>query len=346
MRLIEKVWFKQHRAKWLIVPLLLPFSLLFFLLSSCRRLAYRMGFFSSIKMDVPVIVVGNIGVGGNGKTPVTLYLVERLKAQGKKVGVVSRGYGSDAPYYPYQVNEQSTAEQAGDEPLLIFQRCNVPVVIGSDRIAGCHLLIEQGCEIIIADDGMQHYRLARTVELLVIDGKRLFGNGLLLPAGPLRELPTRMQKVDGIVINGESHFCELYANVQAPIFELMLTAKQLVHIRTGGSITVADFLAKHTAQPINAIAGIGAPERFFSTLSAYGFKLGKTQGFIDHQNFTSEDLSLFSAEVPLLMTEKDAVKCREFAGENYWYLPVDATFSNEQHVNEIDTILVQAFNKK
>ena len=232
MRLIEKVWFQGHPAKWLLVPLLLPLMLLFMLLSFTRRLAYRIGLLKQVKVSVPVVVVGNIGLGGNGKTPMVLYLVQHLSDKGLKVGVVSRGYGSKAPHYPYQVNSKSSAEQAGDEPLLIFQRSGVPVVIGADRIQGCQLLIEQGCELIIADDGLQHYRLARDFEFVVVDGKRLFGNGLLLPAGPLRETKNRIKRADCVIVNGETNWQTTAENLLIPVLTMQLSASKLVNVKT------------------------------------------------------------------------------------------------------------------
>ena len=333
MRLIEKVWFQHHPAQWLMVPLLLPLTAIFALLSTCRRFAYNLGLFKSIKVSVPVVVVGNIGIGGNGKTPLTLYLVQQLIEQGVKVGVVSRGYGSKAPYYPYTVCAESRAEQAGDEPLLIFQRTGVPVVIGADRIAGCESLITQGCEIIIADDGLQHYRLRRDLELIVVDGKRLFGNGLLLPAGPLRETTARMNKADYVIVNGENALTKALANITKPILTMSLKATKVINVKTGKVIELETFLAgdiynsnKPSSKNVNAIAGIGDPQRFFNTLEQCGFSLDNTKGFIDHQAFSANDLTRFSDDVPLLMTEKDAVKCTGFAQDNYWYLPVDASF--------------------
>jgi tetraacyldisaccharide 4'-kinase len=330
MRLIEKVWFQGHTAKWLMVPLLLPLTFIFALLSFLRRLAFQLGLFKQIKMSVPVVVVGNIGIGGNGKTPVTLYLVEKLTAQGLKVGVVSRGYGSKAPYYPYQVSDVSTAEQAGDEPLLIFQRSGVPVVIGADRIKACQYLIEQGCELIIADDGLQHYRLARDFEFVVVDGKRLFGNGLLLPAGPLRESTRRINSADCVIVNGETSWQKQASTVAMPVLTMQLKASKVVNVKSGMSVELDIFLAQNLASDkhVNALAGIGDPKRFFNTLEQVGFTIETAKGFVDHQAFAAHDLQQFPSDMALLMTEKDAVKCASFAQENYWYLPVDAVFSN------------------
>ena len=343
MRLIEKVWFQGHPAKWLIVPLLLPLSILFAVLSFLRRLAYQVGLFKQIKMSVPVVVVGNIGIGGNGKTPVTLYLVEKLTEQGIKVGVVSRGYGSKAPHYPYQVTDESSAETAGDEPLLIFQRSGAPVVIGADRIQACQCLIDLGCEIIIADDGLQHYRLARDFEFIVIDGKRLFGNGLLLPAGPLRETINRITRADCVILNGLTTWQKQVSAFALPVLTMVLKASQVINVKSGESVELETFLAQNLAMDkrINAIAGIGDPQRFFNTLEQVGFILSSVQGFIDHQAFSEDDLAPFSSDIPLLMTEKDAVKCASFAQEHYWYLPVDAEFTTHENGESIATVVTK-----
>lgn len=343
MRLIEKVWFEDHPAKWWMLPLLLPLMVLFAALSFIRRWLYKLGLLTSVKVPVPVVVVGNIGIGGNGKTPVTLYLVEQLTAQGIKVGVVSRGYGSKAPHYPYQVSNESTAEQAGDEPLLIFERTGVNVVIGSDRVAGCRQLVAQGCELIIADDGLQHYRLARDFEFIVVDGKRLFGNGLLIPAGPLRETTSRISTVDCVIVNGESSWQKHLNEITKPVLSMQLSANKVVNVKSGQSIGIDVFLAEYLNEDhtVNALAGIGDPKRFFNTLEGYGFKLLKAQGFIDHQAFEREDLTPFSTDIPLLMTEKDAVKCASFAQENYWYLPVDAVFEKNLSSANVSTVIAR-----
>lgn len=343
MRLIEKVWFEGHKAKRWLVPLLLPFSLLFLLLSSLRRLLFKFGIKSSIKVNCPVVIVGNIGVGGNGKTPVVLFLVDQLTKQGIKVGVLSRGYGGSAPHYPYLLTDKSTAKESGDEPALIFQRCNIPVVVGADRIEAANKLIEQGCQIIISDDGLQHYRLRREYELLVVDAKRLFGNGLLLPAGPLRERTTRLNSVNRIILNdieGIAADNPNLVNSKSPINNMQLQAERVINLKTGEERTLAAFINE---QPqINAIAGIGDPQRFFNYLVKLGFDINKHQGFIDHQAYNE---SLFASidsnedKMSLLMTEKDAVKCKIFAQEHWWYLPVDAVFSPKDSEEIIGDIL-------
>lgn len=337
MRLIEQVWFKKHRAKYWLVPLLLPLSALFYLLSLLRRLAFKLGVLKSFNVDAPVIVVGNIGVGGNGKTPVVVHLVELMKTLGFKPGVISRGYGGKADTYPYLLDDSSTSIQAGDEPILIYQRCHVPVVVGADRVANAKWLITQGCNVVISDDGLQHYRLQRDIELIIVDAKRLFGNGLLLPAGPLREGKWRLQQADLVIFNGAYVTSNNNKNIESLL--MTLTGNELIHIKSGEKLLLTEFIK--TWHSVNAIAGIGDPQRFFDTLKTLGFNIIKQQGFIDHKNFTLDDLNQFKTDLPLLMTEKDAVKCQSFAQDNWWYLPVRAQFSEQD-----EQALMQYIKKK
>ena len=338
MRLIEKVWFHNHRAKYWLVPLLLPLTGIFYLLSMIRRLAFSIGLSKSYQVSKPVIVVGNIGVGGNGKTPVVLYLVELAKTLGLKPGVISRGYGSVAEVYPYLLNETSTTREAGDEPILIYQRCKVPVVVGADRVANAQMLVAQGCDIIISDDGLQHYRLKRELEIIVIDGKRLFGNNLLLPAGPLREGVWRLRHADMLIYNGRKP--EQHTNSNTASLLMALAANEVVQIKTGKKIPLDMFIKQW--QSVNGVAGIGDPQRFFDTLAGLGFELEKQQGFVDHKDFTLDDFNQFKTDLPLLMTEKDAVKCHSFAQDNWWYLPVNAQFCEQDEralLNMLQTIV-------
>lgn len=325
MRLIEKVWFKNHHAKYWLVPLLLPLTGIFYLVSIVRRFFFRLGLFKSYKIDVPVIVVGNISVGGNGKTPVVIHLVELVKILGFKPGVISRGYGGKADIYPYLLNENSTTQQAGDEPILLYQRCGIPVVVGADRVANAQKLIDQGCDIVISDDGLQHYRLQRDIELIIVDAKRLFGNGLLLPSGPLREGFWRLKKADLVIYNGEGF--PPSSNTTHQSLLMTLVGNELINIKSGEKRSLADFFQQ--GRSVNAIAGIGEPQRFFDTLQSLGFDLVRHQGFIDHKDFTLNDFTQFKTDLPLLMTEKDAVKCHEFVQKNWWYLPVSAQFSTQ-----------------
>ena len=301
--------------------------IVFFYLVLFDAFAFGLGLLKSYSVDKPVIIVGNIGVGGNGKTPVVIHLVELVKILGFKPGVISRGYGGKAEIYPYLLSDSSTTEQAGDEPILIFKRCHVPVVVGSDRVANAQKLIELGCDVIISDDGLQHYRLQRDLEIIVVDGKRLFGNGLLLPAGPLREGTSRLNNTDIVIFNGEPIARDDDCQISGKSSLMTLVATKLCHIQTGKEVCLSNFLVNNVK--VNAIAGIGSPQRFFDTLQYLGFNLLNQQGFIDHKNFISNDFNQFKNDLPLLMTEKDAVKCQGFARDNWWYLPVDAQFSEQ-----------------
>ncbi|XQW84005.1 tetraacyldisaccharide 4'-kinase [Thalassotalea piscium] len=338
MRLIEKVWFNRHPAKWLLVPLLLPLTCVFYILSRrLRILSYRIGMTPSYKAALPVVVVGNIGIGGNGKTPVVIYLIEQCQQLGIEVGVISRGYGGRAPHYPYLLDNTSTAKESGDEPFLIYQRCKVPVVVGSDRVASAQVLSEQGCQLIIADDGLQHYRLARDIEVIVIDGKRLFGNGFLLPAGPLREGTSRLKSTHHLIVNGDIHASE---QVPFPYARMQLKGSQIVNLVSGQRLSIEDFNKQY--DKINAIAGIGDPQRFFTTLSTLGLTVDNCKGFVDHHSYNQSSFDTFDKSIPLLMTEKDAVKCYSFAQKHWWYLPVDANFTGKEIdslINEIQCLL-------
>ncbi|WP_448566597.1 tetraacyldisaccharide 4'-kinase [Thalassotalea ganghwensis] len=337
MRLIEKVWFQRHPAQWLLIPLLLPLTALFYLLTLARRWLYNNKFKRVIKCEVPVVVIGNIGVGGNGKTPLTIYLIEKLSALGIKVGVISRGYGGSAPHYPYLVNEQSTALEAGDEPILIYKRTGACVAVGADRIASVKLLTEQGCQLVLADDGLQHYRLHRDLEVVVVDAKRKFGNGLLLPAGPLREGQWRLATANYVVLNGQGELSTTHQpKIKRPLLKMSLNGYSVTNLVSGETLPIAAFIKQHSK--VNAIAGIGDPQRFFDTLSKLGFIIEQKKGFTDHQAFTLAQLSDFSEQTPLLMTEKDAVKCQRFALENWWYIPVDASFEHNGGADLVDDI--------
>jgi len=336
MRLIEQIWFKapqKNTLKGLFVQLfllfLLPFSVLFWLISTLRRKAYQYGVFTQIQPNVPVIVVGNISVGGNGKTPMVLWLIQQCQVLGFTVGVISRGYGGKAQHYPLILDSTITTAQAGDEPVMIYQRTGVKIAVGSDRIASVEQLTKQGCDLIISDDGLQHYRLGRTIELAIVDGKRGFGNQLLIPAGPLREDLWRLKTVDHIIVNGKKQELEQTTPLAASLktIEMTLKASYFVNMVSGERLSINTFL--QTYSKVNAIAGIGAPQRFFDTLTTNHFGIEKQQAFVDHYAYSAQDFSTFSAHLPLLMTEKDSVKCQSFAQKHWWYLAVDAQFNDE-----------------
>ncbi|WDE03804.1 tetraacyldisaccharide 4'-kinase [Thalassomonas viridans] len=330
MRLIEKVWFFRHPARYVLVPVLLPLTLLFALVSGLRRLAYRLGLKKTGHIGKPVIVVGNIGIGGNGKTPVVIFLVNLCRSLGLTPGVISRGYGGKAASYPYLLDDNSTPEVAGDEPVLIYQRCRVPVAVGADRIASGRLLAGLGCDILIADDGLQHYRMPRQLELIVVDGKRRFGNGLLLPAGPLREGKWRLKQAGCIVYNGvaEDNLGREKVHGTAENISMLLAPTAVRRLTSDEQVPLTEFLQQYPK--VNAMAGIGDPGRFFTTLTTQGFVLNRAQGFNDHHDFSAGEFEIFDDDFPLLMTEKDAVKCRAFAKDNMWFVPVDAMIPERQ----------------
>lgn len=312
---MNKIWFKKTVFYYLMWPLLWPLSLIYRLVSHSRRKSYLKGKKPSYRARVPVVVVGNLTAGGNGKTPTVIWLVEQLLAQGYKPGVVSRGYGGKAPQYPLLVDNETSTHHCGDEPKLIHQRTGSPVCVDPNRSQAVKTLLAN-CEIdvVITDDGLQHYALARDVEFVVVDGVRRFGNHKLLPLGPLRESISRLTKVDFIVTNGG-------IPKQGEI-AMSLKPDLAINLMSGETRRVVEL------ENLVAMAGIGHPPRFFATLQAMGAKLIAQEGFADHKAFSQSDIKALSAKGKhLIMTEKDAVKCREFAQENWWYLPVSAEIS-------------------
>ncbi|HCV39466.1 tetraacyldisaccharide 4'-kinase [Pseudomonas vlassakiae] len=302
-------WYAGHPA----LALLRPLEALYRRVVMRKRARFLSGESASYRAPVPVIVVGNITVGGTGKTPMILWLIEHCRRQGLKVGVVSRGYGAKPPHYPWRVEASQPAAQAGDEPLLIVQRTDVPLMIDPDRSAAVKaLLASEPLDLILCDDGMQHYRLARDLELVLIDAARGLGNRRCLPAGPLREPAERLQDADAVLFNGASED-------RAEGFALRLQPSALVNLRSGERRGLDHFPA---GQRLHAVAGIGNPQRFFNTLLGLNWQ-PVPHPFADHAQFSAESLA-FSPALPLVMTEKDAVKCRAFAADDWWYLAVEA----------------------
>ncbi|MEJ5072324.1 tetraacyldisaccharide 4'-kinase [Enterobacter ludwigii] len=312
--MIARIW-SGESPLWL---LLLPLSWLYGLVSGAIRLSYRLGIKKAWRAPVPVAVVGNLTAGGNGKTPVAIWLVEQLQQHGIKAGVVSRGYGGKAAHYPLLLTSDTTPDEAGDEPVLIYQRTGVPVAVSPSRSDAVQaLLAAHDLQIIITDDGLQHYRLARDVEIVVIDGVRRFGNGWWLPAGPMRERASRLKSVDAVIVNG--------GVPRAGEIPMQLRPGMAVNLKTGEKRSVS------LLSDVVAMAGIGHPPRFFATLESCGVQPVKTVALGDHQALSAADVqAIATRKQTLVMTEKDAVKCRAFAEENWWYLPVDAVFDDEQ----------------
>lgn len=292
---------------------LAPFSKLYSYQVVKRRQAYLNGKKEVYRAPVPVIVVGNITVGGTGKTPLILWLIAFCQAKGLAVGVVSRGYGARPPAYPWRVTAEQTADLAGDEPLLIVKRTQVPLVIDPKRPnAVKELLATEQLDLILCDDGLQHYQLARDLELVMMDSARGLGNGFCLPMGPLREPASRLETVDAVLYNGAEHDT-------ADGFAMQLKPQCFVNLLTGEQQPLTYFFDKPTI--INAVAGIGNPERFFNSLLALDFDIIQ-HAFGDHALYDAHKLN-FNNDFPVVMTEKDAVKCKAFAKQNWWYLKVD-----------------------
>ena len=318
-RWAEDIWYKDP----FIGAWLMPLGFLFSDAARFRRFLYRIGLLKTHKLPVPVIVVGNITVGGTGKTPLIIWMARLLKEAGYRPGIISRGYGGRAEQWPQWVDSNSDAAVVGDEALLIARQTSCPMAVGPLRVDSARLLLERSdCNVILSDDGLQHYALARDIEIAVIDGERRFGNGYCLPAGPLREPINRLESVDFKVVNGTPYEDKEIA--------MQLVGDQAVNLVNGQHKPLAEFRDVEC----HAVAGIGNPERFFSLLAQAGLSC-KTHSFPDHYPFQPGDI-VFNDDAPVLMTEKDAVKCNAFAGQQHWAVPVTAELSpgfSEQLLN-------------
>jgi tetraacyldisaccharide 4'-kinase len=303
---VTKLWYRPSAG--FLAYVLLPLSWVFGLLVALRRWLYRTGKLSSYRLPAPVIVVGNITVGGTGKTPLVIWLANYLRGLGYKPGIISRGYGGTMYRKFHRVESTDSPYMVGDEALLLARHCHSPVMIGADRVVVARALLEQAeCNVIISDDGLQHYRLERDIEIAVVDGARRFGNQLLLPAGPLREPVSRLRSVDFVIINGDEGDSE---------FSMRLFPVELISIKNQQVMPLSRF----SKQKVHAIAAIGNSERFFETLRKAGLEV-IPHSFPDHYQFSAEDIH-FDSAYPVIMTEKDAVKCEAFADIRCWYLSV------------------------
>src|SRR3990167_9488545 len=296
-----RYWYRRstHIILWPLIPL----AWLFQCIVSVRRFLYRHHLFKTDSFNAPVIVVGNLTVGGTGKTPFVIWLANFLKAEGYSPGIVSRGYGGKSRKRPYRVMPNTLIQEASDETLLIARKTACPVVICKDRIQAVRALLQEtSCNIVISDDGLQHYRMDRRFEIVIVDGKRLFGNHLLLPAGPLREPLARLEEVQLVVVNGG----EGAHSMSCVIDELVAIQS---HLRCD--------LAAFPQKTVHAVAGIGHPERFFTLLRQAGLEV-IPHIFPDHHSFCLHDICFDDAH-PVIMTEKDAVKCEALADSRHWY---------------------------
>lgn len=327
MKGLERYWWDHNGVAFLLRPI----SWLFCLLVWIRRRAYQSGLLSSTKLPLPVIVVGNITVGGSGKTPLVIWLARHLQQQGFKPGIISRGYGGSASSWPQQARAGSDPAVVGDEAVLIASSVDCPVCVGPDRVkAGMEIAKNSDCDIIISDDGMQHYAMQRDIEIAVVDGVRGIGNGFCLPAGPLRERPQRLSEVDMVVVNGIAGRHKFSMRLRQNFVVNMLDSSKVLKL--------ADFI---DGGPVHALAGIGHPERFFTQLERAGLKLIR-HVFPDHHRFLPEEIML-DGDAPVLMTEKDAVKCMRFAQSRHWCVLVSAEF-DDAFVHRLDTLIKGVIN--
>lgn len=320
---LQAMWWGERAVPWSLRAL----SVLFGAAVRLRRAAYASGLLMRSRVGPPVIVVGNISVGGSGKTPLVVWLCEQLASLGVRAGIVLRGYGGRAARggAPVRVSADTDAAEVGDEALLLARRTGAPVAVGRDRVRAARLLLAEGVRVIVADDGLQHLRLARDLELAVVDARRGLGNGRLLPAGPLREPPARLAQVDVVVMNGATPSGGLPLPASTPCLHMQLQGERLIAL-DGRAPPIP--LASLAGRRVHAVAGIGHPERFFLQLRAAGIEV-VAHAFPDHHPYRAEEL-VFPEALPLLMTEKDAVKCQGFGLGDAWYLPVAASFPPDE----------------
>ncbi len=311
---LHRVWYEGGWA----YRVLLPFAGIYWLLLALRRLLFRFGLIGRYRARVPVIIVGNITAGGTGKTPVTIWLARELRARGFRPGIVSRGYGGSQSSSSMRVDQASDPAVVGDEPVLIAKRTGCPVVVDANRARAAEMLADDGVDVIIADDGLQHYRLERTYEICVIDGSRGLGNRLLIPAGPLRETVDRLAEVDQVLVNGRLRGrAESLTAVEQNAIEFQLVANEVE--RLDGSLTRP--IDRFSGTTVHGVAAIGNPGRFFDLLREHGMQVLE-HAFQDHAPLGRQDLR-FGDDFDVLMTEKDAVKLDGLTGIKYWYVPVE-----------------------
>jgi tetraacyldisaccharide 4'-kinase len=311
-RWTEQAWYGDSFAYWFLLPL----SGLYWVAIAIRRLLYRLRIFRVNDLDVPVVVVGNITAGGTGKTPITAWLAQELARREFRPGIVSRGYGGAGSRVPVQVDAASNPAIVGDEPVLLAKRAGCPVAVCTDRVEAARMLIDEGADVIIADDGLQHLALGRDYEICIVDGERRFGNGMLLPAGPLRETTGRLALVDQLLVNG-SVAADGHPEVINNAIEFRLAPTTARRLDGAGERPPRSFSGK----TVHAVAAIGNPQRFFSMLRSFGMQVLE-HPFADHAPLSPADVD-FADGHDVLMTEKDAVKLGALAGDRYWYVPVD-----------------------
>jgi tetraacyldisaccharide 4'-kinase len=310
-QVFEGIWYGKSPARWVLSPV----AAVYRTLARLRRMAYERGWQSTVEAPVPVIVVGNVSVGGTGKTPVVIWLADQLKQRGRRVGIVTRGYRGKGKEWPRAVAADSDPREVGDEPVLLARRTGCPVVAGPDRVACVEALVKRTkVDVVLSDDGLQHYRLGRSFEIAVVDGARGMGNGLCLPAGPLREPASRLQEVDAIVVNGGTWG-------HAGVFRAKAVVTKVYNLKDGAVRTLDSFRSK----TVHAVAGIGNPQRFFDLLLDAELDV-EAHPLADHAEIGPEHFR-FEEPGAVLITEKDAVKCERLDLHDVWCVVVDFEFN-------------------
>lgn len=329
---LQQLWYGG--SCWAV--LLMPLSWLFGLLVTLRRACFEVGVFRIHRLDKPVVVIGNLTVGGTGKTPLVIWLTHVLQAQGTTVAVITRGYGGEARSWPQRVTAESDPKLVGDESVLIAQHTGAIVVAGPDRVASGRLAIAAGAELIISDDGLQHYRLHRDAEVLVVDSSRGVGNGYLLPAGPLREPLSRLQQVDLIMINqrGGAQLPDL--KIPTIAYQVKLGSLRAIH---SGVVRSIDEIC---GQQVHVVTAIGHPHSFIAALEQCGLRVD-SRIYPDHALLRKQDIE-FGDDLPVLMTEKDAVKCQHIADLRHWAVTITVHF-NDSDRSQLLMCVQQAVEK-
>jgi len=329
---LTRLWYGESERT---TPLLRGLSWVYGAVVRLRSKAYAARWLSSERVGKPVVVVGNLTVGGTGKTPLVAWLAQRLTAQGLRVGIVSRGYGRSFDE-PHLVEADSSWGAVGDEPLLLRRRTGCLTVVGRERVAAAKALVAHGVDVILSDDGLQHLRLARDCEIVVVDGSRGFGNGRLLPAGPLREPVSRLLRSDITVVNGRAEHPSLLRARQvagSTVLAMTRASGNACRVDSGAAQPLESF----RGQRVHAVAGIGNPSRFFRDLREHGIEVLE-HPFPDHHPFEAHELE-FGDALPVLMTEKDAVKCRDLPNSRLWYVPIAAQFEEAQERELLECVL-------
>jgi tetraacyldisaccharide 4'-kinase len=312
------------------IGLFIPLSGLFAVLSSVRRWCYRQRAAHVTKLPVPVIIVGNITSGGTGKTPFVIWLTRALQERGYKPGIITRGYGGKSEHWPMSVTAQTDPVMVGDEAVLLATRTEVPVAAGPDRLQTARCVLNgNSIDVIVSDDGLQHYQLSRDVSFIMLDGQRYLGNGWLLPAGPLRESAARLNEVDFVICKSA-----LANSTTLPTGALImhLSLEDAVNLSGGYRRPLAEFAGKR----VHAVAGIGYPQQFFEALGNHGL-LVDGRPLPDHAELSEADLT-FDDGAPVLMTEKDAIKCRDLRLPHHWYVPASVKFSEHDNIHILNTV--------